>query len=267
MQTMKDRQARYLEHRYGDNYKIVFDTFLLTHLANVCKEKTTQPTFNYIIRDLYSHLVKEVINQEFPTKTDTVRTRMADITDRGFWTGEIIEPETKVVVVDIARAGALPGETCFTLLNQTINPNLVRQDHLYMARKTNEAGQVIGVDWTGSKVGDTKDESIVLIPDPMGATGSSISKAIDFYKNEIPGTAKKFISLNLIVTPEFIKRLKEDHPDVLVYALRLDRGASHADIQDSIPGTYWEQESGLTPNQYIVPGGGGFGELMNNCYC
>lgn len=267
MLTAKNMEPKYLEHRYGDNYKILNDAFLLTHLGNLCKEKTTQPLFNQIIKELYAHLIKEVINQEFPRKVDTIRTRMANYSDKGFWTGEIIESETKTIIVDIARAGTLPGDVCFNTLTHLLNPELVRQDHLYMARKSNEQGQVIGVEWTGSKVGDTKDDSIVLIPDPMGATGSSISKAIDFYKKEIPGKAKKIISMNLIATPEFIAKLKANHPDTLVYALRLDRGASPAEILDTIPGTYWEKESGLTPNQYIIPGGGGFGELMNNCYC
>jgi uracil phosphoribosyltransferase len=29
----------------------------------------------------------------------------------------------------------------------------------------------------------------------------------------------------------------------------------------------WSEESGLTDKQYIVPGGGGFGEIMNNAWC
>ena len=28
----------------------------------------------------------------------------------------------------------------------------------------------------------------------------------------------------------------------------------------------WEKERGLDDKQYIVPGGGGFGEIMNNAY-
>jgi hypothetical protein len=31
-------------------------------------------------------------------------------------------------------------------------------------------------------------------------------------------------------------------------------------------GERWSEENGLTPNDYIVPGGGGFGELMNNAF-
>lgn len=264
---MSSTKPGYLEHLYGDNYNVLDDKFLNSHLANLSKEKTKQPLINDTVASLYSFLIKEVITQEFPSKHETVRTRMADSDARGFWKGEIIETETRAVVVDIARAGTLPGEVCFRTLNQTLNPDLVRQDHLYMARKTNEQGQVVGVTWSGSKIGGDIDDAIVIIPDPMGATGGSISKAISYYKEEIGGKAKKFIAINLIVTPEFIQRMRKDHPDVITYAIRLDRGASSPEALASVPGTLPNEESGLTDIQYIIPGAGGLGELMNNSYC
>lgn len=257
----------YLEHQYGSNYHIVNDVFLHSHLANLSKDKTRQPVINYIVADLYTHLIKEVINNEFPQKKDTVRTRMANIDERGYWTGSVIQPETRAIVIDIARAGTLPAEICFKILNQTLNPDLVRQDHLYMARKTNEQNQVVGVTWTGSKIGGDKHDAIVIIPDPMGATGGSISAAISHYQNEIKGKALKFITMHLIVTPDYIKRLKQDHPEVIVYALRLDRGASSEAALRAQPGERFEEESGLTDNQYIIPGAGGLGEIMNNSFC
>ena len=61
--------------------------------------------------------------------------------------------------------------------------------------------------------------------------------------------------------------MKTDHPELIVYALRVDRGASSPSALASIPGTLWAEESGLTDNQYIIPGAGGLGELMNNSYC
>lgn len=267
MQTMTQESTRYLKHKYGENYKILNDIFLHTHLANLSKEKTKQPIANYIVHDLYNHLIKEVIDNEFPTKEETVRTRMANLTAKGFWQGTIIDPETACVVVDIARAGTLPSEVCFKVLNQTLNPDLVRQDHIYMARKTNAAGEVIGTDWSGSKIGGGKEKSVVIIPDPMGATGGSISSAISHYKENVEGKELKFISMHLITTPEYIQRMKKDHPEVIVYAIRLDRGMSSDKALGEIPGTYPEEESGLNETQYIVPGAGGLGEVMNNSYC
>ncbi|MFN7262500.1 MAG: hypothetical protein ACK5UJ_01675 [Pseudobdellovibrionaceae bacterium] len=56
------------------------------------------------------------------------------------------------------------------------------------------------------------------------------------------------------------------HPDVLIFALRLDRGLSPEAVLSTAPGKYWEQEKGLNEKGYIVPGGGGFGEIMNNSF-
>lgn len=267
MQTTMTKSSQFIEHKYGENYKILNDSFMTSHLANLSKEKCKQPIVNYIISDLYQYMIKEVINNEFPTKEDLVRTRMANHTDKGFWKGSVIDTETRAIVVDIARAGTLPSEVCFKILNQTLNPDLIRQDHIYMARKTNENGQVIGVDWSGSKIGGDKKDAIVIIPDPMGATGGSISSAIDHYKNKVEGKAVKFISMHLIVTPNYIQRMKQDHPEVKVYAIRLDRGMSSQQALEAMPGEYPEEENGLNETQYIVPGAGGLGELMNNSYC
>jgi uracil phosphoribosyltransferase len=71
--------------------------------------------------------------------------------------------------------------------------------------------------------------------------------------------------MHLIVTPEYLRRILDDHPDVIVYAVRLDRGLSAPDVLETPPGERWAEERGLNEHQYIVPGGGGFGEIMNNC--
>ena len=80
----------------------------------------------------------------------------------------------------------------------------------------------------------------------------------------MPGTPRKIIALHLIVTPEYLRRMTKDHPDVVVYAVRLDRGLSPPKVLGTMPGTRWDEERGLDDHQYIVPGGGGFGEIMNN---
>ena len=49
-----------------------------------------------------------------------------------------------------------------------------------------------------------------------------------------------------------------------IYAIRLDRSLSPRQVLLEKPGKSWSQERGLNDLQYIVPGGGGFGELMNN---
>jgi uracil phosphoribosyltransferase len=147
-----------------------------------------------------------------------------------------------------------------------LKPSNVRQDHVVMSRVTDEQGHVTGATINGDKAGESVDGRIVLLPDPMGATGSSMDTAIEYYKEEVDGDAAQIIVMHLMITPEYIRRITDNHPDVHIYALRLDRGMSPDDVLEARPGARWDEESGLTDNDYIVPGGGGFGELMNNAW-
>jgi uracil phosphoribosyltransferase len=256
-----------LDHGYGEHVHILSDPFLLTHLAFLCREDTTQPAINHVVKDLYRYLIKAVLNGEFPREVSPVRTRMIEHSPAGIWQGEILTREVKAVTVNVVRAGTLPSQVCYDFLNKTLEPSGVRQDHVVMARETDAEGKVTGARFGDSKIGGGIDDAFVLFPDPMGATGGSLASAIDYYKTQVPGTPRKFITVNLIVTPEYLRTMKARHPEVEVYALRLDRGASAPDVLATRPGDRWDEESGLTDKQYIIPGGGGFGEIMNNAYC
>lgn len=265
--TNLDTRERELTHRYGDNVHILADPFLLTHLAFLCEEGTQQPAINQVVRDLYQYLIKAVMNGELPRVVKEVTTRMAAISEHGVWTGQVIDSNVRAVTVNIMRAGTLPSQVCYDFLNKTLNPKLVRQDHVVMSRVTDADGKVTGSAFGDSKIGGDVDNAFVFFPDPMGATGGSLCQAISHYKGKVAGDARRYIAVNLIITPEYIKRMVTEHPDVVIYALRLDRGRSTDEALASVPGTHWDQESGLTDKQYIVPGGGGFGEIMNNAWC
>lgn len=259
-------QTNEIEHRYGEGVHILSDPFALTQLAKLCSPEVGQPRFNRLIETLYSRLLIEVVNREFPRRQASFDSRMKSSTDRAVFAGEVIDDSTQVVTVDIARAGILPSHACYTSLNELMEPDQVRQDHLIMSRVTNRDDEVVGAEVSGEKVGGPIDGRIVLFPDPMGATGSSMSTAVDYYKETFGGEPLRLITLNLIFTPEFIARMQQDHPDVQLYALRLDRGMSSEEALGAVPGELPEEESGLDDKDYIVPGGGGFGELMNNAW-
>ena len=135
-----------------------------------------------------------------------------------------------------------------------------------MNRVTNERGEVTGVNVSGSKLGGEVDNALVLLPDPMGATGGSLSHAVSIYKGLAEGSPKKLIAMHLIVTPEYLKRLQTDHPDVEIYAVRLDRGLSSQKSSAVNLESIGTRKKGLNEVQYIVPGAGGVGELLNNCF-
>jgi uracil phosphoribosyltransferase len=106
----------------------------------------------------------------------------------------------------------------------------------------------------------------VLIPDPMGATGGSLCEVLRMYREDVPGPARRLVAMHLIVTPEHIARVTREAPDVQIYAVRVDRGLSAPDVLDTVPGARHAEERGLNDHQYIVPGAGGLGELMNNSW-
>lgn len=80
-------------------------------------------------------------------------------------------------------------------------------------------------------------ESIVIILDPMLATGGSASVAAGFLKGR---GAREIMMANLIAAPEGVLRMEQDHPDVKIYTAQLDRA--------------------LNENAYIVPGLGDAGD-------
>src|SRR5690606_7212770 len=154
---------------------------------------------------LYSYLVDHVIDQLFPRKAVALETRMKSSHPEAVYEGEIVDPDVPVVSVDLARAGTFPSHLCYNKLNYLMNPELVRQDHFYVARLTDEKGQVTGVTVAGSKIGGGVDKAIVLFPDPMGATGGTIVQAYDHYMKSVGGTPRMMVAMHLIITPEYLK--------------------------------------------------------------
>jgi len=255
-----------LKHHYGPNVHLVGTPYTLSLLATLCAKETIQPAVNRLVGTLYTDLATQVLNQEFPRQQVTMQTRMIEYTPAGIYQGEVIDHEVRAVSVNIARAGTLPSQVTYDLLNTVLNPRLVRQDHIVMSRMLSEGDKVVGSSISGSKIGGDVDDAIVLFPDPMGATGGSLSTAIELYKKKVGGRMRKVVCMHLIVTPEYLKRMTTDHPDAAIYALRLDRGMSPDEVLGTEPGKLWEKERGLDDRQYIVPGGGGMGEVMNNAY-
>jgi len=260
-------QPNCMEHRYGPKVHLVSSPLMLSLLAKLGSPQTHQPQINELVGMLYSYLIDQTIDTLFPKKISSVETRMKASHTEAYYHGQIIDAEVPCVTVDLARAGTFPSHLCYNKLNYLMNPEKVRQDHFYVARETNDKGEVIGVNVSGSKIGGSVDKAIVLFPDPMGATGSTIVRAYDHYLNQVSGRPQMMVALHLIVTPEYLSRVTKDCPDLHIFALRLDRGLSSEKVLSSIPGEYWNEEKGLNHHQYIVPGAGGLGEILNNSYC
>ena len=255
-----------IKHGYGSGVHLLDDPLAWTLLARVCSPETGQPDIGRLIRMLYEMLARTVLAAEFPRVKVATPTRMVSYHPEAVYRGTALSRATKAVTVGIARAGTMPSQVVFELMNDVLDPALVRQDHLFMSRQTNAQGEVIGATWHDAKIGRDVGDRYVLFPDPMGATGSSMVSAVEYYKTALEGQPAKCIAMHLIVTPEYIKRVHKAHPDVVIYALRVDRGLSTANVLKETPGTLWDEERGLNDIQYIVPGAGGVGEILNNAW-
>ncbi len=89
------------------------------------------------------------------------------------------------------------------------------------------------------KVPDELQDRMVIVVDPMLATGNSSVAAIDLLKN---AGARNIRFLCLLAAPEGVARMKEAHPDVAIVTAALDER--------------------LNDHGYIVPGLGDAGDRM-----
>ncbi len=69
------------------------------------------------------------------------------------------------------------------------------------------------------------EERLIVVTDPMLATGGSAVAAVDFIKQH---GGKKIKFMSIIAAPEGIKRLHEAHPDVQLYVGHVDRELNDA---------------------------------------
>ena len=255
-----------ISHKYGSKIHILNDAYMASVLAQLGSPETFQPKLNTLITFLYRRLLEHVVNSEFLTREFKIATRMTSYYPDQKFSGAIIDPCQKVVCVNLARAGTVPSHVCYEHLNYILDPEGIRQDHVFASRVTDNKDQVTGTHLGNTKIGGGIDDAVVLFPDPMGATGNTLVQALKYYKSEIKGQARKFVALHLIVTPEYVRRVTAAHPDLVVYAIRLDRGLSTPKALGAVPGTHWDEERGLDDRQYIVPGAGGLGEVLNNSF-
>lgn len=252
-------------HGYGPRVHVLGDVWSLSLLAQLGHPDTHPPVFHLLLEAAFRRLLTEAVAY-LPTVVDDVPTRMAAVLPGAAYHGVRLDPRAPVVLVDVARGGMIPSYVLQRELHTVISPDAVRVDHLYMQRVTGPDGHVTGVKTSGSKIGGPVAGATLVVPDPMGATGSSIIDALGVYDRLDGGPPARRIACHLLITPEYVKRVTAAYPDLEVFALRLDRGTSSDDVLASRLGTHPDRETGLSDHDYIVPGAGGLGELINNSW-
>jgi len=253
-------------HEYGDRVHILEDAWSAAATAKLSSPDCTHTELVQVVRALTTRLATAAFGAELPTAARSVTTRMAAKHGAvGTWPGEAADPAARVVVLDIIRGGMIPSQTCFELLSLVLPIESLRLDHLNMQRVAGEDGHVDRVELTGSKVGGSMEGATLVIPDPMGATGGTILRALEHLRAE-HGVPARIILIPLICTPEFLRAVLGMDLDVCVYTARVDRGMSPPEVQAAPPGARWAEERGLDDEDYIVPGAGGVGEVLNQSW-
>ena len=85
------------------------------------------------------------------------------------------------------------------------------------------------------------DKKVLILIDPMLATGGSLADAIEFVKKHHP---KKIISLNIIAAPEGLEVIEKSHADIDLFIAQIDEK--------------------LNEDKFIIPGLGDAGDRAYN---
>ena len=254
-------------HAYGPRVHVSGNAWLHTAIARISADGLGYVELSRLVRDAYGVLAAWAFGRELPTVEREVATRMATShPDSGVLRAQLLDPANRVVVVDVIRGGIVPSQACFEMLAGALPLEALRLDHLNMSRTSDADGAVTGVDLSGSKIGGSVEGATLVFPDPMGATGSTLRGALTYYLERY-GRPRRVLAVPLIATPEFLRAALDLDPELHVYAGRIDRGLSSSEVLQSLPGERWDEERGLDARGYIVPGAGGFGEVMNNSWC
>jgi len=253
-------------HAYGPNLHLHGTPLALSMLARLGHPDTHQPEVGRLAGRLFEFLFTEVANSVLPVVTARIPTRMTAKHPDEAYDGLVVDRAQRVVVVDVARAGILSAQLFYDRFNEALEPAGVRQDHMFVSRVTGKDGEVTGASITAAKIGGPVEGAILVIPDPMGATGGSLCHVLDHYASIGAGRPARIVFVHLVVTPEYVRRVHGAFPDVVIHAIRLDRGFSSPSALELPPGTLAGEERGLDEHQYIVPGAGGLGEVLNNSW-
>lgn len=194
---------------------------LITHkLGKIRDEQTNTKIFRETVNEIAALLTYE-ITRDLKLKTKTITTPVAVV--------EGHELKDEIVIVPILRAGLGMVDGIHNLI-----PNAkIGHIGLYRDEETLEAKEYYSKFPPGIK------DSIVLLVDPMLATGNSTVKAIEILKQ---AGAKEIIFVGLVGVPEGVKNINDNHPNVKIYLAALDEK--------------------LNEKGYIVPGLGDAGDRL-----
>jgi len=194
---------------------------LLTHkLAILRRKNTATKEFRETLKEIAGLMAYE-ITRDLPVRDITIETPLGLCNTQ--------ELAVEIVLVPVLRAGLGMVDGISDLIpNARIGHIGIYRDHATLKPMTYY-----------SKFPENISESIVMVLDPMLATGGSSSDAIKILKEQ---GARSIKLVCIVGAPEGIERITREHPDVQIYIAGLDEK--------------------LNNNGYIVPGLGDAGDRL-----
>ena len=208
--------------KHYDNV-IIFDHPLIRHkIAILRDEKTSMKEFRELIEEITTLMTYESLHDGVPTVKKIVKTPLEECE-------QTVVADNAIAIVPILRAG-------LGMVNgiHVLFPG-ARVGHIGMYRdeETLEPKEYY------CKLPDGIEDKLVLVVDPMLATGGSACDAIALLKKR---GCKNVKFMAIIGAPEGVSKVAEAHPDVNVYVSTLDRQ--------------------LNEHGYILPGLGDAGDRL-----
>ena len=202
---------------------VIFDHPLIRHkIAILRDENTSMKEFRELVEEITTLMTYECLKEGVPTEEKTVRTPLETCTQQ-------VVKDNAIAIVPILRAGLGMVNGIHVLFPSA------RVGHVGMYRDE----ETLQPQSYYCKLPDGIEDKLVLVVDPMLATGGSACDAIRLLKDR-GCTHIKFMAI--IGAPEGVSRVAEAHPDVNIYVSTLDRC--------------------LNQNGYILPGLGDAGDRL-----
>ncbi len=205
----------------SENVTLVDHPLVQHKLALMRRKETSTAEFRQLLREIAALLGYEV-TRDLPLDSEEIETPIA----------KMMAPKLagkKLVLVSILRAGNGLLEGMLDLVPSA------RVGHVGLYR---DPESLVAVEYY-FKVPQDLSDRLVIVVDPMLATGNSAAAALSRIKEE---GARDIKFVCLLAAPEGVKALSEAHPDVPIYTAAID---DH-----------------LNGHGYIVPGLGDAGDRL-----
>ena len=200
----------------------IMDHPLVKHKITLLRdERTGTKDFRTLVSEIGSLMAYEAL-RDLPTELVKVKSPVAE-------SMQPVLSGKKLAVLPILRAGLGMVDDILAMCPSA----KVGHIGLYRDETTHEPHEYF------CKLPDHIDERIVIVPDPMLATGGSAADAVNILKRK---GCKDIRFMCIIAAPEGLQRLQKEHPDIKIFVGAVD---DH-----------------LNENAYIVPGLGDAGDRI-----